>query len=300
MIKILRIILFAMLIHLVKVVWGRGLGKIKVFYKVYILLYKKLRPTYEYTVIEDSKMCTSGLKEQYLRTLQYYTVYGGWEKYTTQIFKEVVKNGDVVIDAGANMGYYTLLASRLVGAEGKVYSFEPEDNNYDMLCRNIKLNGYANIITEKKAVGDKTCTLSLYLDDEDIGSHSLYGDRRQRSVKVDVIRLDEYFKNRNIINIVKLDIEGAEYLAMKGMQNIIKRNNDIKIFIEINLPCLIRSGVNPVEIISELLDDYSVLMINDWGRGDNYIKIESVDEVIKMANRKDPVNLYLKRLNGKA
>ncbi len=59
-------------------------------------------------------------------------------KNTTQLFKKVINEGDVVVDLGANIGYFSLLAAQLVGARGKVYSFEPEPKNYHYLQRNIR------------------------------------------------------------------------------------------------------------------------------------------------------------------
>ena len=72
--------------------------------------------------------------------------HGVWEEYETQIFKETISPGDVVLDIGANIGYYSLIAARLVGDTGKVHAFEPEPNSRDLLEKNIAVNKCSNIV----------------------------------------------------------------------------------------------------------------------------------------------------------
>jgi len=72
--------------------------------------------------------------------------WGFFEKYETKLFKKSIKRGMVVLDIGANIGYYTLLAARLVGDEGKVFAFEPDPYNYSLLRKNIEANRYNNVI----------------------------------------------------------------------------------------------------------------------------------------------------------
>ena len=69
----------------------------------------------------------------------------------TALVKRIVRNGDIVVDIGAHIGYYTLIFARLVGPKGKVFAFEPEPNNFNLLIKNIKINGYKNIIPVQKA-----------------------------------------------------------------------------------------------------------------------------------------------------
>ena len=73
-----------------------------------------------------------------------------YEELGTEIVKKEVKEGDIVIDIGANIGYFTLLFAKLVGPAGKVYSFEPEPSNFSILKKNVKVNEYRNVILEKR------------------------------------------------------------------------------------------------------------------------------------------------------
>jgi len=76
---------------------------------------------------------------------------GHYEKYETNLFKRVVSEGMTVVDLGANIGYYTLLAAKLVGRKGKVFAFEPGPDNFSLLLKNIEANGYDNVIPVQKS-----------------------------------------------------------------------------------------------------------------------------------------------------
>ena len=105
-----------------------------------------LGPTRTVREIEGSKMYLNPRVKGPMRVaFRSYIRSRGKEKLTTQLFKEVVKGGYTVLDIGANIGYFTLLAARLVGKKGKVYAFEPEPRNYSMLLRNVTLNEYENV-----------------------------------------------------------------------------------------------------------------------------------------------------------
>jgi tRNA G37 N-methylase Trm5 len=83
-------------------------------------------------------------------------VNGAWERDTVRLFERILRAGDVVVDIGAHVGYFTLIAARSVGPEGRVYAFEPDPENYALLVRNIELNGYQNIMPIQKAVWNLT------------------------------------------------------------------------------------------------------------------------------------------------
>ena len=135
-----------------------------------------------------------------------------WEPTETELVKKEVKKGYTVIDIGANIGYYTLLFAKLVGKEGKVYAFEPEPNNLDLLKKNIEVNNYKNVIIEQKAVSDTTKSVNLFTAKQGIGEHrinfSWFGNN---GIEVEAIKLDDYINEK--IDFIKIDIEGAEYNA---------------------------------------------------------------------------------------
>lgn len=159
---------------------------------------------------------------------------GVYEVGTTKVFKDVVKRGMTVVDVGSGRGYFSLIAARLVGSEGRVFAFEPEPSNYGWLVKYITINGFKNILPIKKAVSDKKGTTKLHLDRVDIGRHSIvFEEGRDDYVKVETISLDDFFEENQILpDVVKMDIEGAEVLALKGMRRTIERSANLRMFIE--------------------------------------------------------------------
>jgi FkbM family methyltransferase len=177
---------------------------------------------------------------------------GIFEQEETELFRKIVKEGDVVVDVGANIGYYTLLASKLVGKEGRVYAFEPEPENYSFLLKNLKINNVSNVIALQKAVSNKGGTVKLYLCEHNPGGHSIVFARK-RFIQVESLTLDEFFKENPKVDVVKLDIEGGEMLALLGMKSIINRNASIKIFMEFWPRAFKMSGYSPEDLINYLL-----------------------------------------------
>ena len=139
-------------------------------------------------------------------------VIGIWETSETYWFLRTVKPGDTVVDAGANVGYYTIIGSRLVGDKGKVYAFEPEPANFALLQKNVRLNGLTNVVLERKALSNRKGTMKLFIADANKGDHRIYqpeGESRP-SVDVEAVRLDEYFKDhKRRIDFLKIGHPGG-------------------------------------------------------------------------------------------
>ncbi len=287
--------------RLVNLLWGTGLGKIPPIYWVYSFTFKLLRPSKEIMEIEGSKMYSSAknLPVGYNRTFQAYIVKEGWEPEMTRLFKELAKEGSVIVDIGANIGYYTLLSAKIVGSSGTVYAFEPDPINYKILTSNIQLNNFTNIITEQKAVSDKIGTLNLHLDSKDMGAHTIYETKkRSKTVAVESVTLDKYFEgNGQPIDIIKMDIEGAEMAALIGMENILKKNKDLKLFIEFFLPWIRRAGVSPEHFASLLFGYYKfkITVIEDYTRNIKSEKVENASELLSICEKVGVVNLLLER-----
>jgi FkbM family methyltransferase len=156
-------------------------------------------------------------------------MYGAWEGGETTWFLRTVKPGDTIVDAGANIGYYTVIGSRLVGEKGKVYAFEPDPANFALLEKNARLNGLNNVVLERKALSNRKGTIKLFIADQNRGDHRIYqpeGESRP-SVDVEAVRLDEYFRDqKRRIDFIKIDTQGADGLIVEGMTGLLEGRTD--------------------------------------------------------------------------
>ncbi|MFC1902778.1 FkbM family methyltransferase [Chloroflexota bacterium] len=253
--------------------------------------------------IQGSKMYMNpdNLPKRVKGAFKHYAIYGIHEKLTTEIFRHVVRKGDVVVDLGANMGYYTLLASRLIGEEGRVYAFEPETVNYGLLTKNIEINVYKNIIPAKKAVSNTTGTVRFSIDERTSGEHRIRQHNYQEdTIEVESVTLDDFFHNEERpISVIKMDIEGAEMAALMGMRRIIRENENLKIFTEFN-PLLIKEmGYGAEEFAHRLLEDYlfSILAIDEYANRKRCSRVNSVVELMEFckSSSRGFVNLFLEK-----
>ena len=196
------------------------------------------------------------------------------EGFETKLMYKTVKKEMVVFDIGANIGYYTLIFADLVGKKGKVYAFEPDPTNYKLLLKNIKLNNYNNIKPIRKAVSNKIGRTDFFLSDVYAGEHSISNINNEKNViKVEITTLDKFANSKIKPDIIKIDIEGAESLAVSGMDNLIKTNKDMIIICEFWPKAMIKSKSSPMKFLNKL---------------ENYgFKIKLIDEI---RERVEPIN----------
>jgi FkbM family methyltransferase len=157
----------------------------------------------------------------------YFTYKSFSEREKISFFKKNVKKGTVAVDIGANIGFYTVLLSKIVGEKGKVYSFEPDKTNFKYLKSITK--GRKNVVINNLAVGPKTKNITLYSSNEINVDHQTYdnGENRKK-VSVKCVSLDDFLKNERI-GVVKIDIQGYDYYAIKGMQKKIEKSKHMAI-----------------------------------------------------------------------
>lgn len=186
-------------------------------------------------------------------------VFETYEEDTVGLFRKICRPGMGVVDVGANIGLYTLLAAEQVGSEGIVYAFEPEPEVYTVLLENIRLNGYQNIVKAcPMAASNVRGSVNLFRGTKDIGESSFYIDRRvspEDSLLVETIKLDEFFGTESwpSVDIIKMDIEGAESLALAGMKELVRRNPELKLIIEFSPVNQTKAGLPAVELLESLL-----------------------------------------------
>ncbi|MBL4862663.1 MAG: FkbM family methyltransferase [Crocinitomicaceae bacterium] len=193
-----------------------------------------------------------------------------YDKRGINFLKKHLKKGDGFIDIGANIGSYSLIASKLVGEHGKVHAFEPIEDVYNRLLFNVQLYDLENVTTCKKAIYETKDLLKFFVSShENLGMSSIFHHDTESGhmERVEAISLDEYVSALNIekINLIKIDIEGAELFALKGMQNTIKKFRPI-IVMEISEDVLQNSSIKSTDVIDFMEEfDYSRCAINQNG-----------------------------------
>lgn len=186
------------------------------------------------------------------------SVYGKIDSLETEILKKILKKGDVVLDIGSNIGYYTLIAADCVGETGQVFAFEPDPSNFDLLQKNIRVNNYSNVTLVQKAVANENGSTKLFLSTFNNGDHRLYDSSEGRdSIIIDVVRLDDFFADfKRPINFIKIDIQGAEEKAFQGMKNLLQNNQELNMIVEFWPYGLNLFGTDP-EIFLKNLNQYN-------------------------------------------
>ena len=148
-----------------------------------------------------------------------------------------VKSGSTVIDIGANIGFYTLGLSKLVGMSGFVYAFEPGPISFSILSRNIYANSQIlgdNVILNKMAISDRDGKSNLFINTSGESDNQIHHDTNcyefnseppRPKIITDVTTLDSYFKNyeKDKISFIKCDAQGHEYYVLLGSPNLFKR-----------------------------------------------------------------------------
>lgn len=199
----------------------------------------------------------------------------------TSLTKKYVKEGDVIIDVGAHIGYYTLIFANLVSQNGRVFAFEPSPDNFKLLKKNVALNNYQNVTLVNTAVGNKSGHISLYLSKTSQADHKTYDDGNLRkSLQVQSTTLDDYFsKFKGEINFVKIDVQGAEAAVIDGMRKIIKANRRIKILTEYWPFGMAKTGVKPDQYLKLLAElGFRLIDINEYT---NQIHTYKVNQFLK-------------------
>lgn len=179
-----------------------------------------------------------------------------YEKPLTLFFTKVLQSGDCFIDVGANVGYFSLVASVLTGKEGLILAFEPERHNFKRLQANIALNEFDNIIPYYMAVGDDDKSVSLFFNSDNDGGHALWDiggysfnkKSQETTIKQDIhlTKLDTIVNNISTppIKAIKIDTEGYEHHVLIGAIETIRKHNIPFIAAELNRLGLKKSGSN--------------------------------------------------------
>ena len=210
-----------------------------------------------------------------------------WEAVETAMVCKLISPGDVVVDIGAHIGYFTVLFSNLVEERGKVYGFEPEKDNYSLLESNILTNKLENVTIENLALSDKSGEALLYLSNGNKGDHRLTPVKGREEQKVNQITFDQYLQGSQRIDFIKSDTQGHELKVLQGMTQIIHANKEHLCCLLEFAPGLLNSqDPDGVKHFVDFFDSYEtkIYWINDKGKTQELVAVDK-DALYVIANR---------------
>jgi FkbM family methyltransferase len=205
-----------------------------------------------------SKICLAGT-DLYLNpndpVLSSALAFGVYEPWEQELFRDLCLPGFTVVDLGANVGLYTAIAARAVGKTGQVISVEPHAESFSYLQKTIVSNNLSQVRAFNVACGNRSDKVALYLCEENKADSRLYDTTGTRAkTEVDMVTLDDLLDRLNVstVNVIKMDIQGSEALALQGMRRTIQNAPKIKLLCEY-WPWGIRAtGVAPESFLEEL------------------------------------------------
>lgn len=205
-----------------------------------------------------------------------------WEPFETSIFLKLISKKNFFIDIGANIGYYSLIASNLISKSGKVIAFEPEKSNLKILYENLKINKAFNVDVIEKACSDRIQEAYLELSKDNLGDHRLsYKESSGSSnLEIETTTVDMVTKKYSLIpDIVKIDTQGAELKIIKGMKSLLCESNFKTIFFIEFWPYGIEKQGNKINELIKIisLKSYKMLAIFE----ENELQIEVKDIVLR-------------------
>ncbi|MCB1705905.1 MAG: FkbM family methyltransferase [Halioglobus sp.] len=180
---------------------------------------------------------------------------GVWEPYETELVLQLLQAGDVFVDVGANIGYFSVVAASVVGDDGAVFAFEPDPDNFRLLQANAALNGQQQRITPvAAALSDTSGEGRLFLAADNLGDHQVYaGEEERPSLAIALLQGSEYLRELRRLDLLKVDTQGSEYQVIAGLMPLLSTLQDRpRILIELTPHALRQAGASGRELI-ELL-----------------------------------------------
>jgi len=175
-------------------------------------------------------------------------VFDRYEPVTDAHLADALRPGMVVLDIGAHVGYYTLVAAQAVGPSGKVHAFEPCAETLSLLRRNVRANGFENVEIHPYAAGSSDSRRILHVTGSS-DSHGLFPHpltETVRTTEVRTVAVAQVVSGR--ADLVKIDVEGAEFEVLEGMRDLVSGEDPSVLIVEWNPACLRNAGRDPLEL----------------------------------------------------
>lgn len=237
--------------------------------------------------------------KNYIRRWKLDMLRGFYEKETVSLLKKIIGPGMVVVDIGAHVGYFTRIFSNLVGKKGFVFAFEADPENFELLKKNTR--HLKNVRCYPLAVTDRAGMIDFYHCEEKAGCHSTLPhvplNYTMRKIAVPSIPLDTFLAQENIphVDLIKMDIEGGESAAFRGMHNVLGSAEPISLVTEFAPDWVQASGISPQNFLRELtsLGFQIFAIIDDRLEAIDPENAASYTHFIPANNRSDSYNKFI-------
>lgn len=177
----------------------------------------------------------------------------GLEAAESDLLGTLVRPGMRVIDVGSNIGLHTLELAHLVGPDGHVWAFEADAGNYAALRRNLRENFCEQVEALHAAVGATSGEAFVFKSGANCGDHRIFdaGPARAKEA-VRMVALDDFIPPGGRVDFIKMDIQGAEGFALKGMRRVLAENAGLTMVVECWPHGLKLAGFDPAEVLREI------------------------------------------------
>lgn len=271
---------------LTKPFYGTGIGRLPGVEDLYLSVYRKWgmskNPVLKFQDLEFELDPTSALTPPIL-------THGNWEPDETELFIKEVHTGMTVVDVGAGFGYYSCIASKLVGETGKVYAIEPFPKTYNLLCRNIARNKLTNVVPLSIAAWDSEGRIEFHATKTESGISPI---KHKTDVSLFTAKLDDLVSEQTV-DIIKVDTDGHDSRVLGGMKRIIKDSHSLKMFIEVYPKGLALAGSSDKALINFLEEHFTLAIID--GKTLRQLDNQAYKEICKATRLKGAVDLFCAR-----
>ena len=215
----------------------------------------------------------------------WFSIYydGHFETGTFELMKKIIRKDDIVLDIGANLGWYTAHIAKRIPIK-HCYAFEPVPSIFKKLERHCAVNQVTNKVTLNNcALGDKDGTIELHTFPDLPHGHSsisTLGKTNYVTSTAPIVMLDNYIAENNLdkIDFIKMDVEGAEMLVLKGAKNLLQRKDPPVWVIEMNIETAASFGHKPADLLKEITqyNSYELFKVEaGWGKT---TRMSSIDD----------------------
>lgn len=205
---------------------------------------------YQYSCPSFRNAIRSGINyELDISDMMDWFVYFGFKEKSKSLLFSMMKEGDVILDVGANLGEITLNAAKIAGEKGRVFSFEPGKKNYEKLSRNLALNNFNQITVSDCALGDRTGKGKEVV--REIHNSGMNAVNYSEGGDFSIVTLDHFMSVNPVekIDLIKIDTEGFEMNVVKGAEKTLGKYHPV-LFVEVCDDNLRRNNASAKELIT--------------------------------------------------